>query len=252
MAKSKTSVEYLQVLLPRLQSLRDNSAILTDPARKKHHSNVAFQMIEDLCVSFHTFGLLELPNVLGSRERIICNQVEDMAWLVGVGMSLDTALSRVGLEWPPPGKQPPSIVRDLAKMYQDATEHRSTYSVLPTGMLLQALKPIGERACQLRHDWPQDNAAGGVVVESGSEFATRSWSLASRLGIIANIAQALTLPAAILAFGPDAAHVTKHLNETMQVMGHDTLGMAMELSREFRLRPRYEGRIIDVWGRPYG
>jgi hypothetical protein len=250
MATSQTSVEYLQVLLPRLQSLRDNSAILTDPARKKHHAEVAFQMIEDLCVSFHTFGFLQLPDVLGSRERITCNQVEDMAWLVGVGMSLDTALGRVGLEWPPPGKKPPSIVRDLAKMYQDATEYRTTYSALPTARLLQALKPMGERACQLRHDWPPDNAAGGVVVESGSEFATRSWSLASRLGVIANIAQALTLPAAILAFGPDAAHVTENLNATMQVMGHDTLGMALELTREFGLRSRR--RTIDEWGGPYG
>jgi hypothetical protein len=101
--------------------MRENSEILSDPARSdREHSAAALKILQDLCISFETFVMLDLPDLLGSDRDVVCDQVDDTAWLVSVGRSLHMAMLSEGLEWPPPGQNPPSMVRDLSTMYSDA------------------------------------------------------------------------------------------------------------------------------------
>jgi hypothetical protein len=52
----RTPVEFLRLILPRLEPMRENSKILSDPARSdRDHSVAALQILQDLCVSFETF-----------------------------------------------------------------------------------------------------------------------------------------------------------------------------------------------------
>ncbi len=195
------------MILPRLEPMQANNKILSDPARsEREHSDAALQMLEDLCTCFQTFLMLDLPDLLGSRE-IVYDQVDDTAWLVSVGRSLNRILRREGLEWPPPGQD----VRDLSTMYSNAINHRNTYAALSSAALLQAIEPVGNLACQFRRVWPRNTAADPPLLKSGMECATRSSRLMKPLGIVANLAQALTLPAALLAVGTDVTHLTQHI-----------------------------------------
>jgi hypothetical protein len=103
--------------------------------------------------------------------------------------------------------------------------------------LLQAIQPVGTLACRFSLKWPRDRIAEPPLLKSGTEYATRSWRLMKSLGIVANLAQALTLPAGLLAFGTDIMHLTQHIGTAMQVVGRDALGVGMEVSRQFYIGP---------------
>jgi hypothetical protein len=217
--QSKTPVEFLRLILPRLEPMRENDKILSDPARSdRDHSVAALKILQDLCASFETFLMLDLPDVLGSDRDIVCDQVDDTAWLVSVGRSLDRAMLSEGLVWPPPNQNPPSIVRDLSTMYLNAIKHRSTYPVLSSGALLNAIQPVGTLACRFSLKWPRDRIAEPPLLKSGTEYAKRSSRLVKSLGIVANLAQALTLPAGLFALGTDMMHLTQHIGTAMQVV----------------------------------
>jgi hypothetical protein len=214
--------------------MRENSKILSDPAGSdRDHSVAALQVLQDLCTSFEAFLTVDLPDILGSDRVVVCDQVDDTAWLISVGKSLNNVMLSEGLEWPPPGQNPPSIVRDLSTMYSNAIKHRSTYPVLSSGALLNAIQPVGTLACRFSLKWPRDRIAEPPLLKSGTEYATRSWRLMRSLGIVANLAQALTLPAGLLALGTDMMHLTQHIGTAMQVVGRDVLGAGMEVSRQF-------------------
>ena len=109
--------------------------------------------------------------------------------------------------------------------------------MLSSAALLQAIQPVGTLACRFSLKWPRDRIAEPPLLKWGTEYAPLSWRLMKSLGIVANLAQALTLPAGLLAFGTDIMHLTQHIGTAMQVVGRDALGVGMEVSRQFYIGP---------------
>lgn len=218
MAVRKTRVEFLAVLLPRLESMRRNVALIEDASASAETRREAARLaLQDICTSFQTFAEVDLPDVIGARRTVIIDKAADTSWLISLGKGLNSALTERGLHWPAFDAEPPGLACDLVAMYDSAVSAKAEFAVLSAQQLRESLKEVGTRSCNLSEALAERGAdLDPDIRRLAVEYGKSGSKILAVLGVVAIAAEALALPGSMLQFGPDIVELGQNLIYVVQ------------------------------------
>ncbi len=205
---------HLPTLLPQVRRIVAGVKVLEDRSLVDRHADASFDIVEALQVSARV--RIAVPESVTRLRRPSLEEVEQSeTWLASVGYILDRSLSELRLPWPPPDREPPSIVTDLLTMYREAANARVDREG-GADLLRRSLETIEAKAAQLLDGWNRDLAEAVASEASGGPSSRRSMfeRLTTNLALLITLLQA---PGAINDFPKDSVDLGRHTARATEV-----------------------------------
>jgi hypothetical protein len=225
----ESSIDFLRVILPRAERMRESSEVLADSYERSRHLHAAHDLLDGLCQSIRMFSHVSLPQLLGSTDPMPVDSNQDLSWLEDTGYHLDEVLYSHGLSWPPPEQRvPPAVVRDLREMYDQLAYRHMYLDTITSESLLRVVNPVGELACNLM------DAVGELLQELERTDSTTTFArIVKRIGFaLATLATAIGIlqgPGAINEFPQDWREFTQNVENVTKIAAQNVVDLGTEM-----------------------
>lgn len=212
-------VDFLALILPQLEAIKDADTVLGEPERIEEHGPAARRSLEALCVSLGAFQRRVVPRLNDLKTPSDVRQLRESAWLDTAAQKINAELTKLGdprLLWPPPGQKPPALVADLALLYESAVESTEWFWPVEPALLTRIFRPIERKACSIAQAWPSSgvapkNARPFSQPRTNGKYAGISYNrqIATSLSGAALGITILQGPSALLDVGPATADLVQ-------------------------------------------
>ncbi|GAA0795967.1 hypothetical protein [Spirilliplanes yamanashiensis] len=222
----------LSWLVPQLAAIEDWSAVLADRSRRDEHLDAALSVLDAL----HRGAAAFLPMV--RSLPLPAGRPDDgmELRLRLLGETVDEALRRNGLSWPPPfDVPPPAVTRDLLWFLRLADERPASHLLFHQRVEV-GLQTIVTRTANLRDDVALGLADVVTAPVAGGAGRSRVSGLLTGLTLLITLLQG---PGAVLDFPADAAE----LGRAVAVVGG---GVAEITGETFEAVERWYDRWDDA------
>jgi hypothetical protein len=229
MLVEESAVDFLTVILPRAERMRESSEVLVHSNERSQHLDAAYDLLDGLCQSIRMFSSVSLPRLLGSDDPMPVDKYQDLAWLEDTGYHLDEVLHSHGLIWPPPEQRvPPAIVPDLREMYDQLAYRHMYLDPITSESLLRVVNPVGELACNLM------DAVGELLQALERTGSTTTFArIVKKIGFaLAALATTIVLmqgPSTINEFGPAWTQFSQSVENVAKIAAQNVVDLGTEM-----------------------
>jgi hypothetical protein len=231
---SEEAREFLLLLLPRLNEIEQNAAILSDSSRREQHEAAALNVLDALRLSAET-ALLFGRRIWGRDntrpEVIYCEQ----SFLYNVGARLHQTLLDLGLEWPPPySEPPPAVTRNLIELHESGSVWYGAEEFYMLRQWRTSFANLHFHALRLSKELRDRRSPQAVsVARSITQKSPTDKYASNQLGkILGGLTIAITLlqgPGAFHDFPSDAEHFSHDLHSLTTSVLHTVVGVALTI-----------------------